>query len=84
MSGKYMFSVIFGSRLNNHIGLASKQYATDNFFFNVMIHVSVFLISLPETVIGLSLGGISESLPDHLFTSNLTIRFLSSLTSFFN
>ena len=63
-----MYAVFFGSRLSNHMGLVSKLYATDNFFFIVMIPVSVFLTSLPETdITGSSLGGISGTVKNQFF-----------------
>ena len=81
-----MHAVFFGSRLNNHMGLVSKQYATDNFFFIVMIPVSVFLTSLPETDSkGSSIGvGSGTAKNQFFFYSTFTKRFFNSLISFFN
>ena len=79
-----MLAVFLGSRLNNQIGLASKQYATDNFFFIVMTPVSVFLTSLPETdKLRSSLGGtLGTSKNQERFLSTTVNLFLSSLISF--
>ena len=67
-----MCAVFLGSRLNSHMGLASKQYATDSFFLIAIIPVSVFLTSLPETdCTELSLGGQIGASKNHFLVSNL-------------
>ena len=66
------------------MGLVSKLYATDNFFFIVMIPVSVFLTSLPETdITGSSLGGMSGTVKNQFFLdSTFAKRFFNSVISF--
>ena len=85
MSTKYMFAVFLGSRLDNYIGLASKQYETESFFFNMMTPVSVFLTSLLETDnTGLSLGRLAGTEKNHFLDSTFSKRFFILLISFFN